>query len=114
MATLPVWDGRRIITAAAARRDPGGARTVPVAAALSPHPFVDGRPTWIVAFRPAPDSTLSRQARGWAALLERKDEDPAPDYAGGDYVAAYEESMRIACAAESSTACTAPNEVTPL
>ncbi len=68
VATLPVWDGRRIITAAAARRDPGGARTVPVAAALAPHPFVDGRPTWIVAFRPAPDSTLSRQARGWAAL----------------------------------------------
>lgn len=68
VATLPVWDGPRIIAAAAARRDPGGRRAVPVAAALARHAPADGRPTWIVAFRPAPDSTLSRQPQGWAAL----------------------------------------------
>jgi uncharacterized protein (TIGR03086 family) len=37
--------------------------------------------------------------RWWAALIDGKDGDPAPDYAAGDYVAAYEESIRIACAA---------------
>jgi len=67
-AALPVWDGSRIIAAAAAHRALGGGRAIPVAAALAPHQAGDGRPTWIVAFRPAPDSTLSRQPRGWAAL----------------------------------------------
>jgi uncharacterized protein (TIGR03086 family) len=43
-------------------------------------------------------------ARWWAALLDgtgldSTDEDGAPNYAAGDYVAAYEESIRIACAA---------------
>jgi hypothetical protein len=66
-ATLPVWDAPRII-AAAAHRDPGGRRAVPVAAALAPHTPADRRPTWIVAFRPAPDSLVSGPPRGWAAL----------------------------------------------
>jgi uncharacterized protein (TIGR03086 family) len=38
-------------------------------------------------------------ARWWAVMLEGKDEGPAVDYAAGDYVAAYEESLRIARAA---------------
>lgn len=38
-------------------------------------------------------------ARWWAAMLEGKDEEPALDYAAGDYVAAYKESIRIARAA---------------
>jgi uncharacterized protein (TIGR03086 family) len=44
-------------------------------------------------------------ARYWAVMLNGLDgmdgmnEDSAPDYAAGDYVAAYEESIRIACAA---------------
>jgi uncharacterized protein (TIGR03086 family) len=39
-------------------------------------------------------------ARYWAVMLNGLDGmDPAPDYAAGDYVAAYEESIRIACAA---------------
>ena len=38
-------------------------------------------------------------ARWWAAMLGARDADPAVDYAAGDYVAAYEESIRIACAA---------------
>ncbi len=38
-------------------------------------------------------------ARWWAVRLEGKDEDPAPDYAAGDYLAAYADSIRIACAA---------------
>ena len=38
-------------------------------------------------------------ARWWAALLDGKDDGSAPDYAAGDYVAAYEESIRIASAA---------------
>ena len=36
-------------------------------------------------------------ARWWAALLDgTAGDDPAPDYAAGDYLAAYEESLRIA------------------
>ena len=35
-------------------------------------------------------------ARWWAAMLGGKDEGPAADYAAGGYVAAYEESIRIA------------------
>jgi uncharacterized protein (TIGR03086 family) len=38
-------------------------------------------------------------ARWLAVMLDGKDEDPAADYAAGDYVAAYEESIRIARAA---------------
>ena len=39
-------------------------------------------------------------ARGWAAMLDgTAGADPAPDYAAGDYLAAYEESLRIAQAA---------------
>jgi len=38
-------------------------------------------------------------ARWWAAMLDGKDDGAAPDYAAGDYLAAYEESIRIACAA---------------
>ena len=41
-------------------------------------------------------------ARYWAAMLDGldgSDEAPAPDYAAGDFVAAYEESIRIADAA---------------
>lgn len=67
VAALPVWDASRVV-AAAARRDLGNGREVPVAAALAPGARSDARPTWVVAFRPAPDSSLTRQARGWAAL----------------------------------------------
>ena len=38
-------------------------------------------------------------ARWGAALVAGKDDGPAADYAAGDYVAAYEESIRIASAA---------------
>ena len=38
-------------------------------------------------------------ARFWAAMLDGKDQNPAPDYASGDYVAAYDESIQIARAA---------------
>ena len=38
-------------------------------------------------------------ARWWAAMLDGTNEDPTPDYAAGDYLAAYEESLRIAGAA---------------
>jgi uncharacterized protein (TIGR03086 family) len=40
--------------------------------------------------------------RWWVAVLEGTDQDPAPDYAAGDYAAAYEESIRIARAAFSA------------
>jgi uncharacterized protein UPF0182 len=67
VAALPVWDEPRVI-AAAARRDGTGGREVPVAAALTPRPPRAGRPAWVVAFRPAPDSTSSGPTRDWAAL----------------------------------------------
>jgi uncharacterized protein (TIGR03086 family) len=38
-------------------------------------------------------------ARWWAATIDGGGEDADADYAGGDFVAAYEESIRIACAA---------------
>ena len=38
-------------------------------------------------------------ARWWAVMLDGSDEGPAVDYAAGDYLAAYEESIRIAHAA---------------
>ncbi len=68
VASLPVWDGPRVIAVAAARRDLGGGQAIPAAAALTPHPPGEAGPSWIVAFRPAPDSTLSRQPQDWARL----------------------------------------------
>jgi uncharacterized protein (TIGR03086 family) len=37
--------------------------------------------------------------RWWVAVLDGKEEEPAPDYAAGDYLAAYEETIKIAVAA---------------
>lgn len=67
-AALPIWDARRVLVAAAARRDLGAGRAAPASAALTPYSPADGRPSWIVAFRPAPDSLILRQPPDWAAL----------------------------------------------
>ena len=64
VAALAVWDPRRVLAAAARRRDLLGPRAQPVAAALAAR----ARPTWIVA--PAPD--LEALARAdppdWTAI----------------------------------------------
>ena len=57
VAALPVWDASRIIATTAARPELGGGLARPASAALASHP-PGGRPTWIVAFRPALDSSL--------------------------------------------------------
>jgi len=49
-------------------------------------------------------------ARWMAALVAGKDEDPAADYAAGDYLAAYEESIRIAGAAFTAERIAEPDE----
>ncbi len=67
-AGLPIWDARRVLVAAAARRDLAVGPRTPATAALTPHPLADGRPSWIVAFRPAPDSETGRQPPDWTAL----------------------------------------------
>src|SRR5438876_487505 len=68
VAVLPIWDAARIMATTAARPDLGGGRATPVSAALAAHSLA-GRPTWVVAFRPALDSGLApRQPPDWAAL----------------------------------------------
>ena len=68
VAVLPIWDAARIMATTAARPDLGGGRATPVSAALAAHSLA-GRPTWVVAFRPALDSGLApRRPPDWAAL----------------------------------------------
>src|SRR5207244_3056935 len=68
VAALPIWDAARIMATTAARPDLGGGRATPVSAALAAHSLA-GRPTWVVAFRPALDSGLApRRPPDWAAL----------------------------------------------
>ncbi len=61
LAALPLWDGTRVRTAAARRRDLLGPRATPAAAALSPEHPGSGRATWIVAPMPDLDSLAHAQ-----------------------------------------------------
>jgi uncharacterized protein UPF0182 len=66
---VPMWDARRVLAAATARRDLVGPRATPTAAALSPHALGDGSATWLVALRPNLDSLGLRQSPpDWGAI----------------------------------------------
>jgi len=68
-ATMPIWDAPRVLAAAGSRRDLVRPQATPTAAGLSPHAAGDGRATWLVALRPAVDSTALRPSlAGWAAI----------------------------------------------
>lgn len=68
VAALPIWDASRIMATTAARPELGRGQATPVSAALASHPF-GGRPTWIVAFRPALDSAPpSGRPPDWTAV----------------------------------------------
>jgi uncharacterized protein UPF0182 len=68
-AAVPIWDARRVLAAAAARRDLVGPRATPAAAALSPLSLGAGRATWLVALRPNLDSVgLRRSPPDWGAI----------------------------------------------
>ncbi len=67
-AALPIWDPRRVLSAAAAHRELAGGRATPSVAALAAAASGEPHPTWIVAFRPAPDSVASRPGADWETL----------------------------------------------